>query len=295
MKQGSYIVIQDWMVSELGLKGNELLIYALIYGFSMDGESEFMGSISYLEKWTGVARNTVKTILKKLVEKHLVTKRDFSKDNTHRCAYKTTKQKEEEVGQKLPQGGAETAPGGGAEIDPNNTNINNPNNKKENIKERDKLLFIFDAFRKKYKQYGGKVRGLQVEFDDLKGKHKDWKEIIPMLDYALEKENEEREKANSQGEFFPVMKNLKTYINQRSWEMYSDGWENYNPNEYHPSDLKYDNQFKAYRFWGISPQLSLHDGYDDDTRPNGARVVEQFNVWVWRSDLKDWEREPFHD
>ena len=30
MKQGDYVVIQEWMISELGLKGNELLIYAYI-------------------------------------------------------------------------------------------------------------------------------------------------------------------------------------------------------------------------------------------------------------------------
>ena len=43
----AYIVIQDWMISDLQLKGNELLTYALIYGFSQDGESEFKGSLKY--------------------------------------------------------------------------------------------------------------------------------------------------------------------------------------------------------------------------------------------------------
>ena len=44
----AYIAIQDWMISDLQLKGNELLTYALIYGFSQDGESEFKGSLKYL-------------------------------------------------------------------------------------------------------------------------------------------------------------------------------------------------------------------------------------------------------
>ena len=34
----NYIVIQSWMVSELGLKGNQLIIYALVYGFSQAEE-----------------------------------------------------------------------------------------------------------------------------------------------------------------------------------------------------------------------------------------------------------------
>lgn len=284
MKQGSYIVVQEWMVSELGLKGNELLIYALIYGFSMDGESEFVGSISYLEKWTGVARNTVKSILKKLVEKELVAKRDFIKENNNRCAYKVRG-----VGQKLPQGRAEIALGGGAETDPNKYKEYNPKEKKEINKESDPFE-NFRAFCTKYHKCGGRVRGAKTEFENFKKKHSDWKDIIPILDYALEKENEAREQAKIRREFFPEMKNLQTYINQRSWEMYSEGYEDYDPNEYHPADLEYDPKYKAYRFWGINPQLSLVDGYTDDNRPDGARVVEQCNVYVWRSNIKDWER-----
>ena len=160
---------------------------------------------------------------------------------------------------------------------------------KETNKEND-VFELFCAFCKKYRKYGGRVRSMKTEFENFKKKHKDWKEIIPMLDYALEKENEEREQATMRGDFFPVMKNLQTYINQRSWEVYSEGFEEYDPNEYHPADLKYDPKYNAYRFYGISPQLNLYDGYTDEDRPNGARVVEQFNVYEWRSDIKDWER-----
>ena len=38
-KKQSYIVVLDWMVEKYHLKGNELLAYALIYGFSQDEES----------------------------------------------------------------------------------------------------------------------------------------------------------------------------------------------------------------------------------------------------------------
>ena len=34
VKSENYITIQGWMVTELKLKGNELLIYALIFGFT---------------------------------------------------------------------------------------------------------------------------------------------------------------------------------------------------------------------------------------------------------------------
>ena len=47
-KKQSYIVVLDWMVEKYHLKGNELLAYALIYGFSQDEESEYKGSYSYI-------------------------------------------------------------------------------------------------------------------------------------------------------------------------------------------------------------------------------------------------------
>lgn len=44
------------MVEELGLKGSELVAYALIYGFSQDGESWFTGSAQYVADWCGIDR-----------------------------------------------------------------------------------------------------------------------------------------------------------------------------------------------------------------------------------------------
>ena len=147
----------------------------------------------------------------------------------------------------------------------------------------------FESFRLKYKSYGGKVRGFQVEIDELKKKHKDWKDVIPMLSYAIDKEEEERSAALRRGEFFAQIKNLKTYLNQRSWEYYTDGFESYNPNEYHPQDMEYDTEFNAYRFYGLQPDGYLADGYEDNDRPDGARVVSQCFVWEWRKATKSWE------
>lgn len=48
MQTESYVVLRPFMVEELGLKGSELVAYALIYGFSQDGESWFTGSAQYV-------------------------------------------------------------------------------------------------------------------------------------------------------------------------------------------------------------------------------------------------------
>ena len=47
IKPNSYYSIQYWMINELGLKGLELSIYAIIYGFSRDHCGAFTGSRSY--------------------------------------------------------------------------------------------------------------------------------------------------------------------------------------------------------------------------------------------------------
>lgn len=164
----------------------------------------------------------------------------------------------------------------------------NDSKKKEPVTDLEK---DFEAFRRKYKEYGGSARGFSTEFDNLKKKHKDWKDVIPMLAFALENENKAREDAKRIGDFFPQMKNLQTYINQRSWEAYSDGYENYDPDAYHPDGFPYDAEFDAYRFCDYIPNHDLLDGYTDDNRPDGARIVEQITVWVWSREQRRWNKE----
>ena len=67
-----FVVIQDWMCSELNLKGNDLLIYALIYGFSQDGESRFSGSRKYIAETFNISLPTVDKSLKNLIDRNLV-------------------------------------------------------------------------------------------------------------------------------------------------------------------------------------------------------------------------------
>jgi len=72
----NYITIQGWMVSEFSLKGNDLLIYSIIYGFTQDGESRFTGSLRYLATWTNSTKSGVIKNLKSLQEKGLIGKEE---------------------------------------------------------------------------------------------------------------------------------------------------------------------------------------------------------------------------
>jgi hypothetical protein len=75
MKNKNHITIQGWMINELNLSGSELLCYALIYGFSQDGESSFNGSRKYIAKLIGAkSLNTVDKYLDTLIENKLILK-----------------------------------------------------------------------------------------------------------------------------------------------------------------------------------------------------------------------------
>ena len=70
----NYYVVQGWMRNVLGLRGNALDIYAIIYGFSQVSHQEFTASINYLCEWLGASRPTVINALKDLVERGYLTK-----------------------------------------------------------------------------------------------------------------------------------------------------------------------------------------------------------------------------
>lgn len=91
VKDENYINIQGWMVTKLGLKGNELLIYAIIYGFSQTEEQAFNGSLQYLADWTNSTKQGVTKNLKTLVEKGYIIKEDKYINSVKFCEYYATK------------------------------------------------------------------------------------------------------------------------------------------------------------------------------------------------------------
>ena len=83
------MTIYGWMRTELGLKGNELMLYALIYSFSQNGQL-FSGSREYLSEWVGCSVKTVQRSLDKLTEDGLLVKHKSSRNGKSVCAYATS-------------------------------------------------------------------------------------------------------------------------------------------------------------------------------------------------------------
>lgn len=136
IKDENYYVIHGWMLNQLDLKGVQLQIYAIIYGFSQCEDVEFSGSLSYLCEFTGTSKPTVIKALNDLQGKGLIYKREEKINGVQFNRYSITlplvkkfnggsKETLPEVVKKLNEGSKETLP--------NNIrdNINIKNNKKK--------------------------------------------------------------------------------------------------------------------------------------------------------------------
>ena len=77
INDNNYFVVNGWMINRLRLKGVSLCAYAIIYGFTQDGENEFTGSLQYLCDFCGgVSKPTIIKALKELTESGLIIRRE---------------------------------------------------------------------------------------------------------------------------------------------------------------------------------------------------------------------------
>jgi hypothetical protein len=121
MKDKNYIVVQGWMVNKLKLSGNELMIYAVIYGFSQDGESEYEGSGKYLADSCGISRRAVSLLLERLLKGNYILKTGYTKNGVKYCRYKANPVFIPKEGGKEEKEGVEKDSIGGMENFSNNT------------------------------------------------------------------------------------------------------------------------------------------------------------------------------
>ena len=67
MEKKGFYTVQSWML-DMPLSLVETVIYAVIYGFSQDGETTYRGSLSYLSRKAKVSKDTARRALVKLTE-----------------------------------------------------------------------------------------------------------------------------------------------------------------------------------------------------------------------------------
>lgn len=285
LRENDYIAILSPFVTKLGLSGNKLIIFSLIHGFCRDGEQEFKGSINYISEWTNTSRNTVISILKELVDLGLLEKRDYVVNGVKFCAYK--------VGSQVFAPPIQNYDGGSEIIAPNII-YNNTREKNEIDKSISKSSDeLFEACWLAYRRKG------------KKGKAKSyWNKLT-----QSEKEN--------------VLSHIKPYVASRELQ-YQQDFERYlrdktflsvvisknnivydptklgkgesTSNVYVPSGnfaITWDDNLKAYLYIGFySDGMMMPDGYDNDNRPDGAKLVlnNGRGTIIWNKTTKTWNR-----
>ena len=81
-----FTIVQE--MREMGLKGNELIVFAVINGFSQNGNGSFHGSLAALQEMCGISsRHTIIDILKSLVDKGLINKTEVTLNGVKNISY----------------------------------------------------------------------------------------------------------------------------------------------------------------------------------------------------------------
>ena len=165
MKAERYINVLGWMMDDLNLSGKELLIYALIYGFSQEAQGAYTGSQKELADWVHTQRPKAADILTKLTEKGLLVKEDYiDSNNNKRCLYRAVVLGVSPNG-TCPQMGQRVSPNGTRGMSPNGTTTLYKDDNKDIYKSNQSIAcartreeLVADA-RKEFRERAGAVGG----------------------------------------------------------------------------------------------------------------------------------------
>lgn len=178
MKETSYIIIQGWMRTRLRLTGNDLICFALIFGFSQDGESVFTGSLKYIQEAIGVAtRQSVLNILARLEARGLIVRNTDVINGVKITSYKAYSEPQNEDAQNLDTQSknytevVQNLDGGSLKFRHNNLNNNLDNikestpkgvpKKSQNLQER--IEIEKESFRKELEAFRGRYTDDMLE------------------------------------------------------------------------------------------------------------------------------------
>ena len=90
---GSYYTVCGWMRTDLQLKGNDLLLYAVLYSFTQAG-SWFEGTRNDLARWIGCSKQSVTHNINNLIERGLIERRVRTECGMTFNDYRVTRRKD---------------------------------------------------------------------------------------------------------------------------------------------------------------------------------------------------------
>lgn len=103
VKNENYVTIQGWMLKDLELKGNDLLVYAIIFGFTQMRGNWFCEGLQYLADWTCSTKNGVFKNIQNLLQEGLIEKDTTDPQHPrYRITEKRSKDRTQEIAGEPP-------------------------------------------------------------------------------------------------------------------------------------------------------------------------------------------------
>ena len=143
IRSDNHVCLNGWMINELDLSGSELIVYAVIWGFTQDGNQWCTASQAYIARWANISTRGLRKVLDKLEEKGLLIKETNTCKKGLECKYRAVRPNEEEQesdGNKVPIRSEQSSYPDGNKVpirweqsSDNNIEDNIDNNIKENI------------------------------------------------------------------------------------------------------------------------------------------------------------------
>ena len=67
-----FLTIEGWMRTRLGLSGNELIVFAVVYQFSQGNAGRYIGGLAFLADWCGCHIDTARRAVRNLEEQGFI-------------------------------------------------------------------------------------------------------------------------------------------------------------------------------------------------------------------------------
>lgn len=168
MKKESFVTLRPFMITDLELKGAELIIFAIIYGLNVQDHS-FNGSVQYLMDWTRGSRSHTLASLKSLMDKGYIVKEERWDEYKKYCTYNVADyilSENKNVMSENQTGSSENQTDGCLKIRPNNIEVNNIADKKDNKRKNIKKESFVPPTLEEVENYV-KEKGLSVRPSDF--------------------------------------------------------------------------------------------------------------------------------
>jgi DNA-binding MarR family transcriptional regulator len=258
IKDENFFTISGWMLNKMQLKGNELMIYAIIYGFSQ-GDNTFNGSLQYLADWTNSTRRGVMKNIDSLLEKGLIAREPTVINGRKGYKYHVTDTTGEQSSQvnKVHVTGEQSSPYCRTKFtftgeQSSHNNITNTNSDRKND--------IYAEFESIWKLYPRK-EGKSNAYKSYVKARKDGETKESILD-GLNRYLTQIKAENTPTQY---IKHGSTWFNQRCWhDEYRNELDEINENR--PDYLKIlkieDNEYGGETRYYADGYIRVYDGYD---------------------------------